>query len=75
MIGFRQKVEPEHTGDNTALNSIELICSDKKNSKIQSNSGQWGKWSKEAMCKDKQSVKGFQLKHQEPQGLSVRMIQ
>ena len=71
VIGFRQKVELNNKGDNTALNAIQLICSDKQNTRIQGNAGKLGKWSKDERCKDKQTVKGFQLKQQEPQGEEV----
>lgn len=69
VIGFRQKVEePIGNGDDTALNTIELICSDQAKSRIRGASSIWGKWSDEEICKDKQGVKGFQLKQQSPQG-------
>ena len=45
MIGFRTKTESSHRNpDNTALNAIELICSDSK--RITSKQGKWGSWSK-----------------------------
>ena len=50
VIGFRQKVEPEKNGDNTALNDIELICSDNKLLRFQRVFGKLGKWSKQVIC-------------------------
>ena len=64
MIGFRQQVEPEKNDDNTALNSIELICSDKENTRIYGSLGFSGNWSQTIMCKDKTIAIGFQLKQQ-----------
>ena len=69
VIGFRQKVDPyQGSGDDTALNAIELICNDKETKRIRGATGMWGSWSDEQFCKGKQRAIGFQLKQESPQG-------
>lgn len=66
-IGFNTKVEePQGDGDDTALNSIKLICANNK--EIYSGEGQWGEWGENAICPNGSYLNGFRLKVEPPQG-------
>ena len=64
VIGFRQKVELTLVeDDNTALNAIELICSDEE--KLRTiKEGPLGEWSNELRCQGGMRVNGFNIKQQ-----------
>ncbi|XP_076099030.1 vitelline membrane outer layer protein 1-like isoform X1 [Mytilus galloprovincialis] len=53
-IGYDMKIEPDqHSGDDTALNSIKLICGSKDGhygSTVTSGEGSWGSWVGSTMC-------------------------
>lgn len=67
VLGFRQRVEKSQGGgDDTALNAIELICSD--GGRIMSASGPWGSWSNDVICRHGRRANGFWLKQQPWQG-------
>lgn len=61
-VGFRSKVEPElGKGDDTAMNGIELICSNQK--KITSSVGPWGNWAQSfSLCPNGNFLIGFEIK-------------
>lgn len=66
-IGFNTKVEPNQgDDDDTALNSIKLICANNK--EIYSGEGPWGKWGNNVYCARDRYLNGFKLKVEPPQG-------
>ncbi len=68
VVGFRTKVEaPVGENDDTALNAIELICSNNK--RITSEQGIWGEWGREDRCLSSGFVNGFRFKAQPSQNI------
>lgn len=66
-IGFNTKVEePQGDGDDTALNSIKLVCANDK--EIYSGEGEWGQWGENAICPSGSYLNGFKLKVEPVQG-------
>ena len=66
-IGFNSKVEVnQSSGDDTALNSIKLICSNSK--EINSGEGKWGLWDTNVFCPAGTFLNGFKIKVESPQG-------
>jgi hypothetical protein len=66
-IGYNTKVEePQGEGDDTALNSIKLICANGK--EILAGEGNWGQWGNNAICPSGKYLNGFKLKVEPPQG-------
>ncbi|KAL4217959.1 Vitelline membrane outer layer protein 1 [Mactra antiquata] len=76
--GYSLKIEPnQFFGDDTALNAIRLLCSDKQGHRnithqISSVQGPYGSWSKEEVCLQSYDVSSFltafQLQVEPPQG-------
>lgn len=72
-IGFRQRVEaPCGKCDDTALNSLELICSNSDRNqltRIQSYEGVWGSWGSDRYCNGKGNyLRGVQFLIEREQG-------
>ena len=66
-IGYNTKIEGSlGKGDDTALNSIKLICSD--GSLIYSSAGPWGVWGNDAFCKSGEKFSAFAMKSEPEQG-------
>jgi len=69
-VGFNLKIEPpQGTGrgeDDTALNGIKLICSDK--TLIYSEQAQWGAWGRDMQCTEGNKLSSFTMKSEGPQG-------
>ncbi|XP_037047627.1 uncharacterized protein LOC119082266 isoform X2 [Bradysia coprophila] len=70
VTGMRLKVDHTHVGDNTALNAIQLICTDMNgyDSMINSATGAYGSFGKTKYCLNGFAT-GFQLRSQPFQGL------
>merc|ERR1719186_440628 len=74
VYGFSQRSERKQgSGDDTALNTIELYCKEpnrpnKVTDSIRSSSGFWGDFSKAAFCDFSAPVNGFQVKEEPAQG-------
>lgn len=67
VVGFKTKIEPEGTNDDTGLNGLILLCSDKK--ELNSSNGEWGPWADSfSICPNNRYVTGFQVKVQDRQG-------
>ena len=66
-VGYNSKIEhpPTEGNDDTALNSIRLICSDA--SFISSSNGYWGNWGENVYCENNTKLSGFAMKSQEIQ--------
>jgi hypothetical protein len=71
--GFRLKSESyQGSGDDTALNAIELICKNRDSgdiTRIRSAEGQWGTWGKDHMCTN-WPPQGFWIQVEKYQGLN-----
>jgi hypothetical protein len=60
--GYRQRVVNDLSADPTALNSIEMSCSDYKGNKahtIKSDDGCWGQWYNYAYCPSQEKYRNF----------------
>ena len=63
----RYKSEPsQHGKDDTAGNSVEMICAD--GTLLKGNGGPWGRWSKWEKCADNTVICGIQTKVEPYQG-------
>lgn len=70
VIGFKTKVDQTESGflrDATALNAIELICSNPKKKRLRSKQGPWGEWGNETYCSSG-FVNGFKFKAEKDRG-------
>lgn len=65
--GFRIKVEPKISGDDTAMNSIEMRCTDGTTINP-SNGGPWGSFGRWQFCPNQKKVCGIRLKIEGRQG-------
>jgi Vitelline membrane outer layer protein I (VOMI) len=70
VTGYHMRVEDPTDGDDTALNSVELQCTDKTNAKtnLSAHRGFWGSWKGWSYCPNGGFVKGGQLKIEGQQG-------
>lgn len=59
VVGFRQKVEPNTGGDDTAMNAVQFKCSDGNTAK--SKEGVWGDWSPWVECPYGEVASGFDI--------------
>lgn len=67
VVAFKLRVETyQGSGDDTALNEIELICNDEDETVINGAGGFWGEWSEKVECE--RGFRGFQLKQEPDQG-------
>jgi hypothetical protein len=73
VSGFEQRVEEDQgSGDDTALNAVALLCSDRQGSFVERLSpweGVWGSWSGASQCAKGQFVTRGQLKIETLQAL------
>ncbi|MCE0463237.1 hypothetical protein [Pseudomonas uvaldensis] len=69
--GFRVKGEPyQGSGDDSALNAIQLICKDTNTGAktyIRSLEGRWGTWGKDHLCQETPAI-GFAIQVERFQG-------
>eukprot|EP01084_Bolivina_argentea_P285896 490349_1 len=73
IVGYRTKVQEDGHSDDTALNSVQILCSD-DTSLEPSNGGEfgsWGDWEKCDKTHKRKSVCGFKQKVQEKGGTFV----
>jgi hypothetical protein len=70
LTGYHMRVEDPLDGDDTALNSVELQCTDQKNGKtnLSAHPGFWGGWKGWSYCPNGGFIKGGQLKIEGQQG-------
>lgn len=64
--GFQTRVEKSQGGgrneDDTAMNTVRLICSDSAQTSITSYQGQWGDWGTKAFCPEGKYICGFKTR-------------
>jgi hypothetical protein len=71
ITGYHMRVEDSQgSGDDTALNSVEFQCSDRKGAKsnLLAHPGQWGSWRDWASCPSGGYIKGGEMKIEGGQG-------
>lgn len=72
--GFKLRVEGDQggNGDDTALNSVSLVCTDRSGDRdddwIVSHEGLWGDWGTPANCPGGRNLIGAVIKIESPQG-------
>ena len=76
VTGFKLKTEESQgSGDDTALNGIELHCgaigSNTVVSNIRSSIGEWGTWGRDFPCSDGNVMTGFELRSEPSLGTEV----
>ena len=60
-VGFNLKIQPTNS-DNTALNTIKLLCNNYEKTEIMSFDGLWGNWGNNVYCPNGTRIKGFKYK-------------
>lgn len=68
-MGYRQLVEPDvGIHDNSALNAIQLKCSE--GTVLEPHPGEWGEWTDWKECSEGNYINGYRLRSQVDQGSS-----
>lgn len=72
IAGMAQRVEASQgSGDDTALNTVAIYCTDKEGTKqkpITLAGGKWGSWGQKSNCASGKFINGFKLKVESNQG-------
>ena len=66
LKGVEYRAEPQISGDDTAGNSVNMVCTDEN--VLEGNGGKWGSWTNMASCPFNTAICGIKTKVELPQG-------